>query len=158
MACRMFRQRKRMDYGVRLRREGAGANRARGASTDIPDCFRSDFATSARVEIVDVCAEQDGSGKAYKDAAASAQLGAKPAQRVPIWLEPSQICNKANSRVLSRLAYGLRLAGGLSCEHRWGRRFQPACRRLEQGLMLFRYLHRGLNWPTIEALHLTHAA
>jgi hypothetical protein len=77
---------------------------------DIPVCFRSDFATGEDVEIDDVCGSQRLRGKAYKDAVTIAQLGARPAQRVPIWLEPSQICNKVNSRVLCPLAYELRLA------------------------------------------------
>ena len=81
-----------------------------GGLPDIPDCFHSDFATGVRVELVDACAEKIRRGKACNDAAPTAQLGAKAAQWVPNWLEPSQICNKESSRVLSRLAYELRLA------------------------------------------------
>jgi hypothetical protein len=108
--------------------------------------------------MVDACVEKIGRGKACNDAAPAAQLGGRAAQRVPIWPEASQICNKASSRVLSRLAYEPPTRGDRRANTESGRRFPPACRRLEQGLMLFRYLHRGPNWPTIEALHLKDAA
>ncbi|WP_143035647.1 hypothetical protein [Bradyrhizobium sp. Rc2d] len=107
---------------------------------NIPVCFYSDFLIAPRCDAELEQPLRPLRCKRWTDRRMIAQHGVKPAQRVPIWFEPSQICNRRGSkpRLLPLSMFALESAERLN-------RHRRTCRSVEQGMTLFHILRGGSN-------------
>nr|GAJ36759.1 hypothetical protein BDOA9_0159770 [Bradyrhizobium sp. DOA9] len=152
MACRMLQQHATEDGRMAAPRAWSERSKRVTPLPNIPDCFYSDFliapersAASRQLLRPLHCARSTTD-------ASIAQHGVRSAQRVPICLEPSQICNM--DPLAGVIAPAVRVLFARYDRSESMTSTGPgACRCVEQGMMLFHILRRGSNWPSIEALH-----